>query len=81
MKGKKGRRRGTCRVDCEIKLDSIVTLSRRDGRCLRQTEHEAVKQVIIAQAELMVMMRCGSAVGAMNCEFTRCARSGLVTCA
>jgi hypothetical protein len=74
MNAKKGRKRGAWHVDREIKLDSILTLSRRAVRCLRQTEHEAVKQVIIAQPELMVMMRCGSAVRAMNCEFTRSAR-------
>jgi hypothetical protein len=74
MNSKKGSKRGACHVDREIKLDNILTLSRRARSCIRQTEHEAVKRVIIAQPELMVMMRCGSAVRAMNCEFTRSAR-------
>jgi hypothetical protein len=58
MNAKKGRKREAWRVDGEINLDSILTLSSETGRCLRQTEHEAVKQVIIAEPERMVMTRC-----------------------
>jgi len=75
MKAKKESRLGACCVDCGIKADSILALSSGAGRRLRQTEHEAVKEVIIAELELMVMMRCGGAIGVINYEFTRSTRN------
>jgi len=62
MKAKKGSRRGACSADRVIKPDSELTVPSKAGRSLRQTQHEAVKQVIIAQPVLRVMMRCGGAI-------------------
>lgn len=66
---------GACCVDCGIKVDSVLALSNGAGRCLRQTEHETVKEVIIGELELMVMTRCGGAAAVINYEFTRSKRN------